>query len=82
MLGLQRLTLRNRLQIVVTTHSPTVLETVPTEGRVFLERNPENVVRREPYRDLIQDEQPSFLITSDSGLRYTSAGPLLPLPPI
>ncbi|MHB8519719.1 MAG: AAA family ATPase [Limisphaerales bacterium] len=54
MLELQRLALRNRLQIVVTTHSPTVLETVPAEGRVFLERTPDNVVRREPYRDLIQ----------------------------
>lgn len=54
MLELQRLALRNRLQIVVTTHSPTVLDTVPAEARVFLERTEENVVRREPYRDLIQ----------------------------
>ena len=54
MLELQRLALRNRLQIVVTTHSPTVLDSVPTEARVFLERTDANVVRREPYRDLIQ----------------------------
>lgn len=54
MLELQRLALRNRLQIVVTTHSPSVLDTVPPEGRVFLERTDDNVVRREPYRDLIQ----------------------------
>lgn len=54
MLELQRLALRNRLQIVVTTHSPVVLETVPPEARVFLERSAANVVRREPYRDIIQ----------------------------
>jgi predicted ATPase len=54
MLELQRLALRNRLQIVVTTHSPNVLDTVPIEARVFLERTDENVVRREAYRDLIQ----------------------------
>jgi predicted ATP-dependent endonuclease of OLD family len=47
MLELQRLALRNQLQIVVTTHSPTVLETVPPEARVFLERSPDNVVRKE-----------------------------------
>lgn len=54
MLELQRLALRNRLQIVVTTHSPAVLEMVPLEARVFLERTQDNVKRREPYRDLIQ----------------------------
>lgn len=54
MLELQRLALRNRLQIVVTTHSPMVLDSVPPEARVFLERTEANVVRREPYRDLIQ----------------------------
>jgi predicted ATPase len=54
MLELQRLALRNQLQIVVTTHSPTILDTVPIEARVFLERTEDNVVRREPYRDLIQ----------------------------
>lgn len=54
MLELQRLALRNQLQIVVTTHSPTILDTVPIEARVFLERTDDNVVRREPYRDMIQ----------------------------
>jgi predicted ATPase len=54
MLELQRLSLRNQLQIVVTTHSPTVLDTVPPEARVFLERSPDNVVRKEAYRDIIQ----------------------------
>jgi len=54
MLELQRLALRNQLQVVVTTHSPIVLDTVPPEARVFLERSTDNVVRREAYRDIIQ----------------------------
>ncbi len=54
MLELQRLALRNKLQIVVTTHSPVILETVPPEARVFLERSSDNVVRKEAYRDVIQ----------------------------
>jgi predicted ATPase len=54
MLELQRLALRNKLQVVVTTHSPVILDTVPPEARVFLERTQDNVVRREPYRDIIQ----------------------------
>jgi predicted ATPase len=54
MLELQRLALRNRLQIVCTTHSPAVLDTVPMEARLFLERISTNVVRREAYRDVIQ----------------------------
>lgn len=54
MLELQRLALRNQLQIVVTTHSPIILDTVPAEARVFLERSLDNVVRREAYRDIVQ----------------------------
>lgn len=54
MLELQRLALRNQLQVVVTTHSPVILETVPPEAKVFLERNEDTVIRREPYRDIIQ----------------------------
>lgn len=54
MLELQRLALRNQLQIVCTTHSPAVLDTVPIEARLFLERVSDNVVRREAYRDIIQ----------------------------
>lgn len=54
MLELARLALRNRLQIVVTTHSPVILDSVPPEARVFLEREGDNVYRREPYRDIIQ----------------------------
>lgn len=54
MLELQRLALRNRLQIIVTSHSPVVLDTVPTEARVFLERTDNTVVRRDAFRDVIQ----------------------------
>ncbi|MDX2249434.1 MAG: AAA family ATPase [Bacteroidia bacterium] len=54
MLELQRLALRNDLQIVVTTHSPVILECVPVEGRIFLERTDDNVVVKPAYRDIIQ----------------------------
>lgn len=54
MLELERLALRNNLQIVVTTHSPIVLDAVPPEARVFLARTPSDVQRLEPYRDIIQ----------------------------
>jgi predicted ATPase len=54
MLELQRLALRNQLQIICTSHSPAVLDTVPMEARLFLERVSDNVVRREAYRDIIQ----------------------------
>ena len=54
MLQLQQLALRNDLQIVVTTHSPVVLDCVPVVARQFLERVPEEVVLAEPYRDMVQ----------------------------
>jgi len=54
MLELQRLALRNNLQVIVTSHSPVVLESVPPEGRVFLERTANNVVVHPPYRDIFQ----------------------------
>ncbi|MDD4652096.1 MAG: AAA family ATPase [Methanothrix sp.] len=54
MLELQRLALRNNLQIVVTTHSQIILESVPSEGRIFLERTMDNVEVLPPYRDIIQ----------------------------
>jgi len=55
MLELQRLALRNNLQIVVATHSPVILDAVPLEGRIFLERTSDNnVVVQPPYRDIIQ----------------------------
>jgi hypothetical protein len=54
MLELQRLALRNNLQIIVTTHSQVFLEAVPPEGRIFLERTQDNVEIQPPYKDIIQ----------------------------
>lgn len=56
MLQLQELALRNELQVVVTTHSPVVLDSVPGNGRIFLERVDDGSVHvRPPYRDVIQN---------------------------
>ena len=56
MLQLQQLALLNNLQVLVTTHSPVVLECVPEHGRVFLERDDLGKVTVVPaYRDLVQD---------------------------
>ena len=55
MLQLQELALRNDLQVVVTTHSPIVLDAVPLHGRIFLERADDgSVLVRPPYRDVVQ----------------------------
>ena len=56
MLELQRIALRNDLQVVVTTHSPVVLDSVPPEGRIFLERDAVtlDVTRTPVYRDIFQ----------------------------
>lgn len=56
MLQLQQLALRNDLQVIVTTHSPVVLDTVPAQGRIFLERDETGrVAVHPPYRDIVQD---------------------------
>ena len=56
MLHLQELALRNELQVVVTTHSPVVLDSVPRNGRIFLERVDDGSVHvRPPYRDVVQN---------------------------
>ena len=56
MLQLQQLALRRNLQIVVTSHSPVVLDSVPPHGRIFLERDQAGTVQVRPaYRDVIQD---------------------------
>ena len=56
MLQLQQIALLNNLQVLVTTHSPVVLECVPEHGRVFLERDDAGKVAVVPaYRDLVQD---------------------------
>ena len=56
MLELQRSALRQKLQIIVASHSPVVLDSVPPEGRIFLDRDHQTGhVRREPlYRDILQ----------------------------
>ncbi|MGR3913432.1 MAG: AAA family ATPase [Gammaproteobacteria bacterium] len=56
MLHLQQLALRNNLQIIVTTHSPVVLDAVPRNARIFLNRDEQGKVAVSPaYRDIIQD---------------------------
>ncbi len=56
MLYLQRLALRNGLQIVLTTHSPVVLDSVPSEACILLDRSDDGSVKiLEPFRDLIQN---------------------------
>lgn len=57
MLQLQQLALRNSLQVIVTTHSPVVLDSVPPHGRIFLDRAEPSgqVVVRDAYRDVIQN---------------------------
>ena len=57
MLHLQQLALRNDLQIIVTSHSPVVLDSVPARGRIFLDRDEDSgkIVVCPPYRDIIQN---------------------------
>ncbi len=56
MLQLQQLALRRDLQVIVTSHSPVVLDSVPPNGRIFLERDEGGQVSvAEPYRDLVQN---------------------------
>lgn len=56
MLELQRLALRRGLQVIVASHSPVVLDCVPQEGRIFLDRDEQTAeVRLMPaYRDIFQ----------------------------
>ncbi len=56
MMHLQQLSLRNDLQVIVTSHSPVVLDSVPANARIFLERDQDGEVTVcPPYRDIIQD---------------------------
>ena len=56
MLHLQELALRHDLQVIVTSHSPTVLDSVPQYARIFLERDSSGAVRVRPaYQDVIQN---------------------------
>ena len=55
MLQLQQLALRRDLQIIVTSHSPVVLDSVPIHARIFLDRDEGGDVSViPPYRDMIQ----------------------------
>ena len=54
MLELQRIAIRNDLQIIVTSHSPVILDSVPPEARIFLERTHNNVIEKPAYKDIIQ----------------------------
>ena len=56
MLELQRIALRQRLQIIVASHSPVILDSVPPEGRRFLDRDERTAeVRLMPaFRDILQ----------------------------
>lgn len=56
MFQLQQLALRNDLQIILTTHSSVVMESVPLEARIFLERDESGRVFVYPiYRDVIPE---------------------------
>lgn len=56
MLELQQLALRNNLQIIVTSHSPVVLDSVPENARIFLHRAEDNrVIVLPAHRDIVQD---------------------------
>ena len=56
MLEFQRIALRNQLQIIVASHSPVVLDSVPPEARLFLNRDEDTaeVALVKPYRDVLQ----------------------------
>ena len=56
MLELQRSALRQGLQVIVASHSPVVIDSVPPEGRIFLDRDDTSgEVRLAPiYRDIFQ----------------------------
>lgn len=56
MLQLQKLALQNNLQVIVTSHSPIVLNAVPETGRIFLERDEtDRVSVVSAYRDIVQN---------------------------
>ncbi len=56
MLQLQQVALRNNLQVIVTTHSQSVLDSVPGNGRIFLDRDQVGHVTVFPaYRDVVQN---------------------------
>lgn len=56
MLQLQQLALTNDVQVIVTTHSPVILDAVPPEARIILDRDESGrVLQHPPYHDIVQD---------------------------
>ena len=55
MLQLQQLALNNNLQIIVTSHSQVILNSVPVSGRIFLRRSADGVTIQEPWPDIVQN---------------------------
>ena len=56
MLELQRSALRNNLQIIVASHSPVILDSVPPRARIFLERDEtEGQIRRAPLYQTLSE---------------------------
>ena len=56
MIQLQQLAVQHDLQVIASTHSPVVLDSVPEDGRIFLQREPGGgVAARDAYRDVVQD---------------------------
>ena len=56
MLQLQQVALRNNLQVIVTTHSQSVLDSVPGHGRILLDRDQDGRVTVRPaFLDVVQN---------------------------
>ena len=77
MLELQRIALRQQLQIIVASHSPVVLDSVPPEARIFLDRDGRSV---QPLF-LLGNEPPEGWIWQTLRRRRDVYAPLLGLSP-
>ncbi|MBL7778435.1 MAG: hypothetical protein JNK66_09110 [Chitinophagales bacterium] len=65
------------MQIIVTSHSPVILDSVPPDARIFLERTSDNVIVKPAYKDIIQKslygqstEKLSLLCEDDMGEHF------------
>ena len=65
MLELQRSALRQKLQIIVASHSPVVLDSVPPEGRIFLDRDSND--RRGSPRAALPRHLPESVVRAVAG---------------
>ena len=75
MLELQRIALRQQLQIIVASHSPVVLDSVPPDARIFLDRDDRSV---QPLF-LLGNEPPEGWIWQTLRRRRDVCAPLLGL---